>query len=86
MGRTITPFCTRFNNYKGGARKVSKVYINKFNVYEEEFYCYFNSEGHNGREDWKITFIDMAKNIIELKRRGSYWQHRCDASIPNRFE
>ena len=81
MGRTITPFCTRFNNYKGGTRKVSKVY-----VCEEEFYCYFNSEGHSGREDWKITFIDMAKNIIELKRRGSYWQHRRDASFPNGFE
>ena len=34
---------------------------------------HFNSEGHNRMEDWKITIIDRSKNVLELKRRESYW-------------
>ena len=47
MGSTFTPFRSRFNNYKSGARKVSKVYPKKFNVYQEQFHRHFNSERHN---------------------------------------
>ena len=39
VGSTITPFRSRFNNYKSGARKVSKVYPKKCNVYQEQFHC-----------------------------------------------
>ena len=49
---TITPFRSRFNNYKSGARKVSKVYPKKYNVYQEQFHRHFNYDGrHNGIED-----------------------------------
>ena len=54
---------------KSGARKVSKFYPNKFNVYQEQFHLHFNSEGHNGMQDWKITIIDRAENVLELRRR-----------------
>ena len=48
-------FRTRFNNYKSGAKKVSDVYINKCNVYQEQFHRHFNYDRHNEMEDWKIT-------------------------------
>ena len=32
IGSTFTQFCSRFNSYKSGCRKVSKVYPKKFNV------------------------------------------------------
>ena len=83
VGSTITPFRSRFNNYKSGARKVSKVYPKKCNVYQEQFHRHFNYEGHNGIEDWKITIIDRAENVLELRRRESYWQHRLYTFIPN---
>ena len=83
MGSTITPFCSRFNNYKSGARKVSKVYHKKCNVYQEQFHHHFNYEGHNGMEDWKITINDRAKDVLELRRRESYWQHKPGMFIPN---
>ena len=47
-----------------------KVYSNKCNVYQEQFHCHFNTEGHNWIEDWKITIIDRAENVLELKRRA----------------
>ena len=34
-------------------------------------------------EDYKITIIDRAKNVLELSRGESYWQQRIDAFIPN---
>ena len=37
----------------------------------------------NGMEDCKITIIDRAENVLELRRRQSYWQHRLDTFIPN---
>ena len=49
----------------------------------DKFQRYFNSEGHNGMEDWKITIIDRAENVLRLRRRESYWQHRPDAFITN---
>ena len=83
MGSTITSFRSRFNNYKSGARKVPKVYPNKCNVYQEQFHRHFNSEGRNGMKDWKITSIEWAENVLVLRRRESYWQHRLDTCIPN---
>ena len=83
VGSTITPFRARFNNYNSGARKLSKAYPNNCNVYKEQFHRLFNSERHNGMEDWKITIIDRAENVLELRRRESYWQHRLDTFIPN---
>ena len=83
VGSTITPFRSRFNNYKTGARKVSKVYPKKYNVYQEQFHRHFNYEGHNGIEDWKITIMDRDENVFALRRRESYWQHRLDTFIPN---
>ena len=83
MGSTIRLFRSRFNNYESGTRKVSKVYPKKCNVYQEQFYLHFNSEGHNRMEDWKITISDKAENVLELRRRESYWQHRLDTFIPN---
>ena len=72
VGSTITPFRSRFNNYKSRARKVSKVYPKKCNVYQEQFHRYFNSERQNGIEDWKITISDRAEHVLELRRRESY--------------
>ena len=43
VGSTVTPFCTRFNNYKSVAGKVSKVYTTKCNVYQENFHRHSNS-------------------------------------------
>ena len=65
MGFNITPFRSRFNNYESGARKVSS-------LYQEQFHLHFNSEGHIGMEDWKITITDRAENVLELRRRESY--------------
>ena len=48
---------------------MSKVYPKKCNVYQEQFHPHFNSEGHNGMEDWKIAIIDRAENVLELRRR-----------------
>ena len=69
MDSTITPFRSHFNNYKSGARKVSKVYPKKCNVYQEQFHRHSNYEGHNGIEDWKITITDRTENVLELRRR-----------------
>ena len=63
VSSTITPFRTRFNNNKCGARKESKVYPNKCNVYQEQFLRHFNADRHNGMGDWKITIIDRAENV-----------------------
>ena len=65
---TITPFCSRFNNYKSRARKVSKLYS--------------KWDGHNGMEDWR-AFIVRAENVLQLRHRESYCQHRLDMFIPN---
>ena len=61
MGSTITPFRSRFNNYKSGARKASKVYLKKCNVYLKQFYHHFYSEGHNGME------VGRLRSLIGLK-------------------
>ena len=37
VGSTITPFCSHFNNYKSGTRKLSKVYPKKCNLYQNNF-------------------------------------------------
>ena len=76
---TITPFRARFN------KSINKcLSINKCNVYQEHLsHRHFNSEGHNGMEDWKITITDRAENVLELRRRESYWQHKLDKFIPN---
>ena len=50
---------------------------------KKQFHRHFNSEGHNEVEDWKITIIDRAENVSELRRRESYWQHRLDKFISN---
>ena len=63
VGSTITPSRSRFNNYKSGARKVSKVYPKKCNVYQEQVHRHFNSEGHNGMEGGKITIIDRVEIV-----------------------
>ena len=34
-------------------------------------------------ENWKITIIDRAENVLELRHRESYWQYRLDIFIPN---
>ena len=68
---------------KKRARKVSKVYPDKCNVYQEQFHHHFNSEGHNGVEDWKITITDRADNALEQSRRRSFWQHKLSTFIPN---
>ena len=47
-GSPIAPFRSRSNNYKSGARKVSKVYPKKCNAYQEQFHRHFNSARHNG--------------------------------------
>ena len=83
VGSTIAPFRSRFDNYKSGPRKVSKVYPKKCNVCQEQFHCHFNYERHNGMEDWKITIIDRAGNVLELRRRENYCQHSLDTFIPN---
>ena len=49
MSSTITPLRNLFN-YKSGARKVSKVYPIKCNIYQEQFHHHFNSEGHWDKE------------------------------------
>ena len=65
MDSINTPFRTFFSNYKSGARKVSKVYPNKCNVCQKQFHCHFYSEGYKGMEDWKITIIDRAENVLK---------------------
>ena len=62
---------------------MSKVYPKKGNVYQEQYHRYFNSEGHNRMADWKITIIDRTQNVLELRRRESYWQHRVYKFIFN---
>ena len=83
VSSVITPFRTRFNNCKSGARKVSKIYPNKYNVYQEQFYRHFNSEGHKRIEDCKITITDRNENVLELRRIESYRQHSFDTFVPN---
>ena len=68
---------------KVGLEKYQEFIPRKCNVYQEEFHRHFNSEGHNGMEDWKMTIIDRAENVLELRRRESYWQHKLDTFIPN---
>ena len=83
MDSIITPFCTRLNNYKSGAKKLSKVYPNNCSVYLEQFRRLFDSEGQNMTEDWKITIIDRAEYVLEIRCRENYWQHSLDTFIPN---
>ena len=83
VGSTITLFCSHLNNYESEARKVSEVYLNNCNIYQEQLHHHFNSEGHNGMQDWKITIINRAKSVLELRCRESYWQHSLDSFIPN---
>ena len=83
VGSTITPFRSRFNNYKSGIRKVSKVYPKKCNVYQEQLHHHFNSEEQNWMEGQKIAITDKGEQNLELMCRESYWQHRLDMSIPS---
>ena len=81
VGCTITPFRSCFSKYKIGASKVSKVYLKKCNVYQQQFHRHFHFEGHNGIEDLKITIMENTENVLELRRTESYWQHRPDTFI-----
>ena len=67
VGSTITLFRSCFKNYKSGAKKVSNVYPKKCNVYQEQFHRHFNSEGHNGMEDWNITkyYMDIDRYYMD---------------------
>ena len=80
---TITPFHACFNNYESGARKLSKVYPNECNIYQKQFHHHFNSEEHHCMEDWKITITDRTENVLEVRHRKSYWQHRLDSFVLN---
>ena len=57
--------------------------LNKCNAYQEQFHRYVNSEEHNEMENWKIAIIDRNKNVLELRRRQSYTQHRLDTFTSN---
>ena len=65
LGGTATPFRTRFYNYKSGARKVSKAYPNKCNVYQEQFHLHFNSEGRRP--------LSYRNQSIDLLRKSMDW-------------
>ena len=69
---------THFDNYKIVTTEVSKVFLNKHNLYQEQFCRHFNSERH-----WKITIIDKARNVLELRRRESYLQYGFDTFVLN---
>ena len=62
---------------------MSKFFLIKHNVYQEQFCRHFNSEGRNGMEGWKITVIDRAENVLELRRRESYLKHGLDTFVLN---
>ena len=83
VGSTITPIHSRFNNYKSWARKVSKVFPKNCNVYQKQFHHHFNSEGHNGMQDWKITIIGRAEIVLEFRHNTTQAWHRLDTVSPN---
>ena len=85
MFLVVTPFHSRFSKYKIGASKVSKVYLKKCNVYQQQFHRNFHFEGHNGIEDLKITIMENIENVLELRRTEGYWQHRPDTFITTRL-
>ena len=33
--------------------------------------------------DWKSTIADRAKNVLELRRRDNYWEHKLDTFVSN---
>ena len=35
------------------------------------------------KNNFIVTIIDRTENVLELRRRESYWQHRLDTFIPN---
>ena len=83
VGSTITLFCSHLNNYESEARKVSEVYLNNCNVYQEQLHHHFNSEGHNGMQDWKITIIGRAEIVLEFRHNTTQAWHRLDTVSPN---
>ena len=49
---------------KVGLEKCRKfIPTKKCNVYQEQVHRHFNSEGHNGMEDGKITIIDRVEIV-----------------------
>ena len=57
---------------KVGLEKCQKfIPINIMSI-KNNFIVNLTLEGHNEMEDWKITIIDRAENVLELRRSESY--------------
>ena len=52
-------------------------------VKQESFHAHFESFEHQGENDWDIKIIDQAENVVDLRKRESFWQHQLDTFKPN---
>ena len=88
IGSTITKFRERFNNYKAQFRK----YLKRKNegssnpgegISQANLFEHFCSSDHNGIDDWSFQLIDQSENLVRLRERESFWQHRLNSFVPH---
>ena len=84
VGRRITDFCYRFDNYKSAFRKVSKSRKTP-KVNQERFHQHFKLPEFNDIDNRRVTLTDRADNRKELRRRERFWQQKQNTFFPHRL-
>ena len=87
VGSTITPFRSRFNNYKSHFRafceRKSKGTLNQGRVVPQVgLFKHFTQDGHNGMADWDFQLIDKSDNETQLRERELFWQYKLNTFLP----
>ena len=85
VGSTKTKFRHKINNCKSTHRKFRKKYvvkdlavvIKKSELKQKFFYEHYSSEGHQGIENWGVTFRDQIENLDSLREKELYWIMLC---------
>ena len=83
--------CPRINNYKLTHRNFRKKYvekdlaivIKKSELKQKLFLEHYCLEGHQGIENWSVTFIDQAEDLDSLRKKELYWINRLNTWAPN---
>ena len=78
VGSASTAFRKRFNNYKCCHKK----HVAGDMVTQTSFHQHFCQPGHYGQEDWEFILIDKAVDLVSVRKKESFWQHKLDTFMP----
>ena len=55
---------------------MNKEAVQKQTLNQKCFHEHYCSDGHNGIEDWVITFVDSVGTLKELRRKEPCWMYK----------